>query len=154
MSPDAENVRLLRKTGSDRRTAKAALLTPMYGPAVRCKRFRQPGRCGLASMYPASDWSACGAPGHHGYQRAFELISGPASNGPFGSPVFACAGKTDPPSLSHLLADLGGDVGYVIDSSSLRAVPWFVPGGRSFVPACARRRAARKGAVKAGRRLS
>src|ERR1700726_4897708 len=38
---------------------------------------------------------ACCAPGHHGYQRAFELISGPASNGPFGSPVFACAGKPD-----------------------------------------------------------
>jgi hypothetical protein len=36
-------------------------------------------------------------------------------------------------------------VGYVIDSSSLRAVPLFVPGGRSFVPACACRRAARKG---------
>src|SRR5438445_7755670 len=35
---------------------------------------------------------ACCAPGHHGYQRAFELISGQASNGPFGSPVFACAG--------------------------------------------------------------
>src|ERR1700676_701274 len=48
------------------------------------------------------------APGHHGYQRAFELISGQASNGPFGSPVFACAGKTDPPSSSHPLADLGG----------------------------------------------
>src|SRR2546429_6415437 len=44
---------------------------------------------------------ACCAPGHHGYQRAFELISGQASNGPFGSPVFACAGKTDPPSLSQ-----------------------------------------------------
>ena len=44
---------------------------------------------------------ACCAPGHHGYQRAFELISRQASNGPFGSPVFACAGKTDPPSLSH-----------------------------------------------------
>jgi hypothetical protein len=28
MSPDAENVRLLRKTGSDWHTAKAALLTP------------------------------------------------------------------------------------------------------------------------------
>jgi hypothetical protein len=28
--------------------------------------------------------------------------------GPFGSPVFACAGKTDPPSSSHPLADLGG----------------------------------------------
>src|SRR5712671_5017974 len=41
---------------------------------------------------------ACCAPSHHGYQRACGLISGPASNGPFGSPVFACAGKTDPPS--------------------------------------------------------
>src|SRR5882757_9968087 len=28
-------------------------------------------------------------------------------NGPFGSPVFACAGKTDPPSLLIPLADLG-----------------------------------------------
>src|SRR5437660_5711659 len=40
---------------------------------------------------------AC-APGHHGYQRACDLISCQASTGPFGSPVFACAGKTDPPS--------------------------------------------------------
>src|ERR1700680_404634 len=40
---------------------------------------------------------ACCAPGHHGYQRACVLISGQASTGPFGSPVFACAGKTDPP---------------------------------------------------------
>jgi len=30
---------------------------------------------GLASMYPAFDWSCC-APGHHGYQRACDLISG------------------------------------------------------------------------------
>src|SRR5216683_5205152 len=50
---------------------------------------------------------AC-APGHHGYQRARDLISGQASTGPFGSPVFACAGKTDPPSSSHPLADSGG----------------------------------------------
>ena len=50
---------------------------------------------------------AC-APGHHGYQRACDLISGQASTGPFGSPVFARAGKTDPPSSSHPLADLGG----------------------------------------------
>ena len=48
------------------------------------------------------------APSHHGYQRACGLISGQASNGPFGSPVFACAGKTDPPLSSHPLADLGG----------------------------------------------
>ena len=38
------------------------------------------------------------APGHHGYQRACDLISGKASTGPFGSPVFASAGKTEPPS--------------------------------------------------------
>src|ERR1700740_1037331 len=50
---------------------------------------------------------AC-APGHHGYQRACVLISGQASTGPCGSPVFACAGKTDPPSLLIPLADLGG----------------------------------------------
>jgi hypothetical protein len=40
---------------------------------------------------------AC-APGHHGYQRACVLISCQASTGPNGSPVFACAGKTGPPS--------------------------------------------------------
>ena len=40
-----------------------AKMTPMYGPAVRCKRFRRSWRCGLASMYPASDWSAlCSEP--------------------------------------------------------------------------------------------
>src|SRR6266403_3389577 len=72
-------------------------LTPMYGPAVRRKRFRRSGISGLASMYPVSDWS-CLAPDHHGYQRACVLISGQASIGPFGSPVFACAGKTEPPS--------------------------------------------------------
>src|SRR5262245_17661375 len=48
------------------------------------------------------------APGHHGYQRACELVTGQASIGPLGSPVFACAGKTDPPSSSRPLADLGG----------------------------------------------
>jgi hypothetical protein len=34
----------------------------------------------------------------------------------------------------------------------LRAVPLFVPGGRSFVPACGKGGAPRAGAVKAGRR--
>ena len=45
-------------------------------------------------------------PGHHGYQRACDLINVQASTGPTGPPVFACAGKTDPPSRS--LAELGG----------------------------------------------
>jgi hypothetical protein len=32
-------------------------ITPMYGPAVCCKRFLRAVGCGLASMYPACDWS-------------------------------------------------------------------------------------------------
>ena len=35
------------------------------------------------------------APGHHGYQRAIDLINGQASIEPSGSPVFDRAGKTD-----------------------------------------------------------
>src|SRR3989440_6038503 len=76
---------------------------------------------------------ACCAPGHHGYQRAFELISGQASNGPFGSPVFACAGKTDPPSLSHSLADLGGS-GRMVTSSVTPPFPVFLCSGLAGLP--------------------
>jgi hypothetical protein len=36
---------------------------------------------GLAPMYPAYLWSVCNAPGHHEYERAFDLISGEASTG-------------------------------------------------------------------------
>jgi hypothetical protein len=86
-------------------------------PEVIGRRSKRSGRAlqevfvglvvsGLASMYPVSSWS-CFAPDHHGYQRACVLITGQASIGPFGSPVFACAGKTDPPSLLIPLADLG-----------------------------------------------
>ncbi len=39
--------------------AESTRLTQMYGPAVRRKRISSIWRmCGLASMYPASDWSA------------------------------------------------------------------------------------------------
>src|SRR5260221_2021393 len=127
----------------------------MVRPRV-ARRFRRIGGGGLASMYPASDWSigACGAPGHHGYQRACVLISGQASIGPFGSPVFARARKTDPPSLLIPLADLGWKllIGLrhrlllISRSSFVRAK------GRSFVPARRTSIASRAGAVKAGRR--
>jgi hypothetical protein len=40
----------------------------------------------------------CFAPDHYGNQRACDLVSGQASIGPSGSPVFARAGKTEPPS--------------------------------------------------------
>src|SRR5258708_25535949 len=104
-------------------------------------------------MYPVSSWS-CFAPDHHGYQRACVLISRQASTGPFGSPVFACAGKTDPPSLLIPLADLGWKllIGLrhrlllISRSSFVRAK------GRSFVPARRASIASRAGAVKARRR--
>ena len=66
---------------------------------------------GLAPMYPAFRWSSL-APRHHGYKRAFDLISGQASIGLFGSPVLVCAGKTVAPSLPFSLADLGGEIGF------------------------------------------
>src|ERR1700739_1814669 len=59
---------------------------------------------------------ACCAPGHHGYQRACVLISGQASIGPFGSPGFACAGKTEPPSRLILSQTSAGNVDRVTSS--------------------------------------
>src|SRR5258705_6616990 len=79
---------------------------PMYGPAVRCKnvwsgRALQEDFVELAAAVLHQcirpQIGACCAPGHHGYQRACVLISGQTSIGPFGSPVFARARKTDPP---------------------------------------------------------
>jgi hypothetical protein len=130
-----------------------ASLTRMYGPAARCKRFSS--SCRFAVLHQCiRPLIGAFAPGHHGYQRACVLISGQASSGPFGSPVFACAGKTDPPSLLIPLADLGWKllIGLrhrlllISRSSFVRAK------GRSFVPARRASIASRAGAVKAGRR--
>src|SRR5947208_898709 len=107
MRTGSEIVRSSGKTGSDRRTAKTAPLTRcMVRPRVARGFVNLADAVLHQCIRPLI--GACCAPGHHGYQRAFELISGQASNGPFGSPVFACAGKTDPPSSSYPLADLGG----------------------------------------------
>src|SRR5271167_1699712 len=69
----------------------------MYGPAVRCKRTSSSWRRAVLHQC-IRPFVGASAPGHHGYQRACELITGKASTGPFGSPVFASAGKTEPPS--------------------------------------------------------
>ena len=62
---------------------------------------------GLASMYPVSDWSSV--------LLAIMDISAPAISladrpqvGPLGSPVFACAGKTEPPSRFIFSQTLAG----------------------------------------------
>jgi hypothetical protein len=61
---------------------------------------------GLASMYPALI-GACRAPGHHGYQRACDLVSGQTSMGHVGH---QCSQAPERPVLhlvSNPLADLG-----------------------------------------------
>src|SRR5215210_5322099 len=93
------------------------------------------------------------APGHHGYQRASDLIVGQASNGLVVSPVFARAGKTSivvSSSRRPRRATLAEARSSII--SLLHAVPLFVPGGRSFVPTCGCEGAPRARAVEAGRR--
>ena len=79
---------------------------------------------GLASMYPASLIGVV-APGHHGYQRARDLISGQASTRPFGSPVLACAGKTDPPSRLILSQTSAGMSHRLAMSSPAPRFAWF-----------------------------
>src|ERR1035437_4576778 len=96
-------------------------MTQMYGPAVRRKWISPSWRLAVLHQCIRPLIGAFCAPGHHGYQRACGLISGQASIGPFGSPVFACAGKTEPPSLliiSQTSAGKGYRSGYVIADSS------------------------------------
>ena len=82
---------------------------------------------GLASMYPTFDWSV--APGHHGYQRACDLISGKASRRPNGSPVLARAGKTEPPSRLVLSQTSAGNSQFFTQTK--RLTPWLAS-PRSF----------------------
>jgi len=78
---------------------------PSRGCLTRCmvrprgaRGFRRSGRCGLASMYPAFDWSVV-LRAHHGYQRASVLITGQASTDHLGHQVSRAPGR---PNL-HLL---------------------------------------------------
>jgi hypothetical protein len=93
----------------------------MVRPCVRKRFLSIWWLCGLASTYSGLSSEN---------QRACDLISGQASNGPFGSPVFACAGKTYPPS--RLILTQTRRAGNGLWGSSLRApcvyaVPLFVP---------------------------
>src|SRR6266568_1036817 len=127
-------------------------LTRMYGPAARCKRFRQPGRCGLASMYPAFDWSICSGPSwisarvrsryRTGLDRAIRVTS-VRTRSEDRSSILSCP-----------LADLGWKL-----LTGLRHRLLLIPRsslvrakGRCFVPARRTSIASRAGAVKAGRR--
>jgi hypothetical protein len=67
---------------------------------------------GLAPMYPAYLWSNSTAPGHYGYKRASDLISGKASKLGCSDPQFSVApGRPVLHCVVHALADLGGKCG-------------------------------------------
>ena len=128
------------------------VLTRMYGPAARCKRFSS--SCRFAVLHQCiRPLIGAFAPGHHGYQRACVLIKRQASTGPCGSPVCARARKTEPPSRLILSQTSAGNFDrlrhrllLISRSSCVRAQ------GCSFVPARSASIAPRAGAVKAGRR--
>src|SRR6266567_4804943 len=125
----------------------------MIRPCV-ARGFRRSGGCAVlhqcirplirARLCSGPSWISARVRSH--YRTGLE--------GPFGSPVFAGAGKTDPPSRLILSQTSAGKrcLAYVIGSSSSRAVPLFVPCGRSFVPARACAETPRARVVKAGRR--
>src|SRR5438067_2227550 len=78
----------------------------MVRPCV-ARRFDELVVSGLASMYQTSDWSL--APGHHGYQRADELIRGKASTGShaLGRPnLHLVSSSRRPRRVTELLAKL------------------------------------------------
>ena len=127
------------------------LVTPMYGPAVRSKRFIDQVVSGLASMYPAFDWSIRSGPSwisarvrsheRTGLDWAIWVTS-------------VRMRREDRTSISsHPLADLGWNLLMGLRhrmlllprSSCVRAR------GRSFVPARRTCVASRARAVKAGR---
>jgi len=75
------------------------ILTRMYGPAARCKRFSSSWR--LAVLHQCiRPLIGAFAPGHHGYQRACVLISGQASTGHSGH---QCSHAPERPIL-HLVS--------------------------------------------------
>ena len=93
------------------------------------------------------------APGHHGYQRAGDLISGQASTGHSGHQCSHAPGRP----ILHLFVSSrrprqASTRSYFITRSSSHWVPLFVPEDGSFVPARTSSNASRAGAVKAGRR--
>jgi hypothetical protein len=83
---------------------------------------------GLALLYPALEWSV-GAPGHHGYPRASDLILGKALRGRLGHQI---TGATARPFL-HLL----GKQYKAVDTALRGQVDDPATSRRIFPPRCA-----------------
>jgi hypothetical protein len=114
-------------------------MTPMYGPAVRRKRFSSIRRRAVLHQCIRPLIGARCAPGHHGYQRAYVLITGQASSGAIWVTRVRVR-REDRSSISfHPLADLGRETGTMSSlspdqcSSFVRAMRLFLrPGLREF----------------------
>src|SRR5215470_7941584 len=123
------------------------IITTAHDPNVWSGRASQENfsicrRCGLASMYPASAWSKVLRAIMDISAHAVSLAARPRS-GPFGSPGFACAGKTGPPFRLILSQTSAGN--YVIAFSLLAVVPLFVPSAVPLSRPTQRVGAARRG---------
>jgi hypothetical protein len=121
-------VRLIiaRESPGPSKLANVFRLTRMYVPAVRRKRFSSIcRRCGLASMYPASAWSGVMLRAIMDVSAHAVSLAARPRNGPNGSPGFACAGKTGPPSRLVLSQTSVGNG--TMSSFSPSSVPLFVP---------------------------
>jgi hypothetical protein len=126
--------RLLGSTRRRRAPSVATEFDPMYGPAVRRKRFHRSGGFAVLHQCIRPLIGAVCAPGHHGYQRACVLITGQASSGAIWVTRVRMR-REDRSSISfHPLADLGRKTGTMSSlspdrcSSFVRAVS--VPSSR------------------------
>ena len=115
----------------------------MYGRAVRCKRFRRSGKCGLASMYPASAWSGlCSGPSWISARMQSHYRSG------LDRTIWATSVRMRREDRSSIVVSSSRRLGRQTKLNHrelLIFVPLFEPGGRSFVPACVCRRARAQG---------
>src|SRR6266404_7491882 len=98
MQAPAEDVRSWQKSGKYLLVVSISHCDPIVwsGRALQ-EVFVELSVCGLLHQCIRPLIGAF-APGHHGYQRAWFSLADRPQVGLFGSPGFACAGKTDPPS--------------------------------------------------------
>jgi hypothetical protein len=109
---DALETRSVSPESAAKRTSRAACDFSQIDPNVWPGRasqevFVELAVNGLASMYPASNWSSsCSGPSWISARVRSHYRTG--LNGPLGSPVLAGAGKTDPPFILILSQTFGG----------------------------------------------
>ena len=135
------------ETGRPSRTAVPAGRDPL----VWTDRALQEGMsrraaCGLASMYPASVWSVwCSGPAWVSARIRSHYRIG--LEGPFGSPVFGCAGETVPPSSLQSISQtsVGNSEIALLKRRSIHFCPPALKGLSKSSPRSHRRSLARTG---------